>query len=118
MSWPGAHRYVLRAALPALILMVAACGSGPGPSAHPATARATPGPVTRSFARNHFTVTFSALALEKASASGVNLPAAVASALARISALLPGPKGTRWSAITATALDALLAGSHYQPCPS
>ncbi|HEY1642674.1 MAG TPA: DUF2268 domain-containing putative Zn-dependent protease [Streptosporangiaceae bacterium] len=91
MSWPGAHRYLLRAALPALILMVAACSSGPGPSAHPATTRATPQPVTRSFARNRFTVTFSGLALEKASASGVSLPQAVAPALARISALLPGP---------------------------
>jgi hypothetical protein len=91
MSWPGAHRYVLRAALPALILMAAACGSSPGPSAHPATTRAIPAPVTRSYDRNHFTVTFSGLALEKASASGINLPQAVAPALTHISALLPGP---------------------------
>ena len=51
-----------------------------------------PGPATESFARNRFTVTLSAQAVEKASADGVSLPHVVAHALGRINALLPGPR--------------------------
>ena len=82
------------AALSALVLVVAACTSSPSPLASPATAQATPGPVTESFAGHRFTVTFGAQALEKASADGTSLPLVVARALARVNALLPGPPAT------------------------
>ena len=48
--------------------------------------------MTEHLAGNRFTVTFSAAALAKASADGMSLPQVVARALARISALLPGPR--------------------------
>ena len=45
-------------------------------------------------ASNRFTVTLTAQALAKATADGLSLPPAVAHALARVSALLPGPPTT------------------------
>jgi Predicted Zn-dependent protease (DUF2268) len=83
MEWPGIRRNVRWAILPSLVLVVAACASS-----------ASRGPVTESFARDRFTVKFSAQAVEKASARGVNLPQVVGRALGRINALLPGPPTT------------------------
>lgn len=91
MGLPGVD--VRRAALSALVLAVAACTNSPSPPARPATTHATPGPVTESF-DHRFTVTFAAQALEKASADGTSLPRVTGQALARINALLPGPRTT------------------------
>jgi hypothetical protein len=77
--------------MPALALVVAACTNSPGSPPRQATTHATPGPVTESFVGHRFTVTFTAQALEKASADGTDLPQVVGQALARINALLPGP---------------------------
>jgi hypothetical protein len=89
MGWP-AVRGNLRWA--ALVLAVAACSNSPGSLAHPATPHATPGPVTERLVRDRFTVTLGAQALGKATADGTSLPQVVARALARINALLPGPR--------------------------
>jgi hypothetical protein len=95
MGLAGIRRNVLRAALPGLVLIVAACTSNPGSPDRLATTHATPGrPLTESFARNRFTVAFTPPALELVSAAGMNLPQVTGRALAHISALLPGPPTT------------------------
>ena len=75
--------------------MVTACTGNPSPADHPASRAAVsaspPGPVTESFGGGRFAVTFSAHALEEASAAGMSLPQVTGQALARINALLPGP---------------------------
>jgi hypothetical protein len=108
------RRYLLACA--ALALAAAGCGSSASsapqarpdasPADHPATARAAPGLVTERLARGRFTVTFTAQALEMASAGGASLPQVVAHALARINALLPGPP---------TAITVLYTGSAVIP---
>ena len=87
MGWPVIYRDFRWAALPVLVLAVAACTN----SASPAATHTAQGSVTESFAGHRFTVTFSAQALAKASAGGASLPQVVAHALAHINALLPGP---------------------------
>jgi hypothetical protein len=82
MGVSAIRRNVRWAALSGLVLMVAACTATAGQ------------PVTESFAGHRFTVTFTAKAMEEASAHGVNLPRVTGRALARISALLPGPPTT------------------------
>lgn len=106
MRWAGGHRTWRWTAFATLVLLTAGCSSSPSTTAHSATAHATPGPATESFARNRFTVTFSAQALEQASADGVNLPQVVADALGRINALLPGPP---------TPITVTYGGSHLIP---
>jgi hypothetical protein len=95
MGLPGIRRNVRWAALPGLVLVLAACTSNAGSPGRPAATHATLGrPVTERFAGHRFTVTFTAQALEKAGAAGVNLPRVVGRALAHINALLPGPATT------------------------
>ena len=103
MNLSGIYRNVRLAALPALALVMAACASSPGSPPRPAATHATSGPVTESFVDHRFTVTFSAQALEKASADGTNLPQVTGQALARINALLPGPSATIKIAYTGAA---------------
>jgi hypothetical protein len=91
MDLSDISRNVRSAALPALVLVVAACTSSVSSPPRPATTHATPGPVTESFDDHRFTVTFTAQALEKASADGTNLPQVVGQALAHINAVLRGP---------------------------
>jgi hypothetical protein len=78
-----------------LIAGVAGCSGHSAGSNHPAAASQSPvKPVTERLVNGRFTVTMSGAALQEAGAAGDDLPALMAHALARISALLPGPRST------------------------
>jgi hypothetical protein len=95
MGWPGTYRNVSRAALPALVLVLAACINGPGPPAHPAATHTAPGPVTERLASTGFTI-------------GYDI----------VTDCHQRHPDTDWPAITAASAATILAGSHYRPCSS
>lgn len=83
------------AALTGAALLAAGCSSPARPPSRPAPAsQVTTPPVTEHVAHGRFTVVLSAQAVREARTVGVNLSRLVAQALARINALLPGPRTT------------------------